>query len=276
MILLGSHVPFKAPDYLVGSCQEAIYENANTMMIYLGAPQNVRRVDPEKYNLAKYEAKYANIIAKENIVVHAPYIVNPSNPDKAAFAVDFLVQEIQRMNYAGFKYLVLHPGAAVGHPIEEALDTLVDTLKEIIDRTENVVICLETMSGKGSEVGTNFEQLAHVLQWVDSDRVQICLDTCHVWDAGYDIQEYGEFKEELKKWDLLRRIKVIHLNDSKNEVASHKDRHANIGQGTIGLKTLQNFVFDPDFENIPIILETPVPESGPIYKEEIAMLLNKA
>ncbi|WP_416756136.1 deoxyribonuclease IV [Mycoplasma aquilae ATCC BAA-1896] len=275
MKLIGSHVPFKAPNYLVESCQFSLDNGANTMMIYLGAPQNVRRVEPEKYNLAQYETQYEKLITKEHVVVHAPYIVNPSNPDKSAFAVDFLVQEIERMNYAGFKYLVLHPGASVGHSVEEALDTLVDSLKEILSRSKDVVICLETMSGKGSEVGINFEQLAHVLKWVDDERIQVCLDTCHVWDAGYDIQDYEAFKQELKDWDILKHIKVIHLNDSKNEVASHKDRHANIGKGTIGLETLQKFVFDPDFDNIPIILETPVPETGPIYKEEIAMLLQK-
>ncbi|MFV8401163.1 deoxyribonuclease IV [Mycoplasma sp. 2634B] len=275
MILLGSHVPFKAPNYLVESCETSIANGANTMMIYLGAPQNVRRVETEKYNLKEYEEKYQDKIAKENVVVHAPYIVNPSNPEKSAFAIDFLVQEIERMNYAGFKYLVLHPGASVGHPVEEALDTLVDSLKEILSRTKDVVICIETMSGKGSEVGINFEQIAHVLKWVDHERLQVCLDTCHIWDAGYDIQEYEAFKQELRDWDLLKHIKVIHLNDSKNEVASHKDRHANIGQGTIGFETLQKFVFDPDFDNIPIILETPIPETGPIYKEEIAMLLKK-
>ncbi|SJZ63560.1 deoxyribonuclease IV [Mycoplasmopsis verecunda] len=277
MILLGSHVSFKAPNYLSESCEISINQNANTMMIYLGAPQNVRRVDVDKYGLDIYEDKYESLIPRERIVVHAPYIVNPSNPDKAQFAIDFLVQEIKRMDYAGFKYLVLHPGASVGYDVEEALDTLVDSLKEIIARTpdSNVVICIETMAGKGTEVGVNFEQLAHILQWVNNDRVQVCLDTCHVWDAGYDIKDYEEFKDELRKWDILKHIKVIHLNDSKNEVASHKDRHANIDKGTIGLKALQKFVFDPDFENIPIILETPVPETGPIYKEEIAMLLNK-
>ncbi|MHA3828561.1 deoxyribonuclease IV [Mycoplasma sp. Z1473D] len=274
MIRLGSHVPFKAPNYLVESCETSIQNGANAMMIYLGAPQNVRRVETSKYNLAEYEAKYQNAIPKEYVVVHAPYIVNPSNPDKSTFAVDFLVQEIERMNYAGFKYLVLHPGASVEHSVEEALDTLVDSLKEILSQTKDVIICIETMSGKGTEVGINFEQMAHILKWVDSERAQVCLDTCHVWDAGYDIQEYEEFKQELRDWDLLKHIKVIHLNDSKNEVASHKDRHANIGKGTIGLGTLQKFVHDPDFDNIPIILETPIPETGSVYKEEISMLLH--
>ncbi|MEA4191267.1 deoxyribonuclease IV [Mycoplasma sp. 2248] len=275
MIKLGSHIGFKAPDYLYASGKEAISYGANTFMIYLGAPQNTNRVDVSKYNLEKYEEEFSSVIPKEDIIVHAPYIVNPANPEKSTFAKDFLIQEVQRMEKAGFKYLVLHPGAAVGHPTEEALDTLIDTLNEIIKNTNNVVICIETMSGKGTEIGVDFEQIAYVLKWVNSDRVQVCLDTCHMWDAGYDLQEYEEFKKELLKWDLLKRVKVIHLNDSKHEIASHKDRHANIGKGAIGYETLKQFVHDPDFDNIPIILETPVPETGPIYKEEIAWLLEK-
>ncbi|UUM20336.1 deoxyribonuclease IV [Mycoplasma sp. 2045] len=275
MIKLGSHIGFKAPNYLYASGQEAISYGANTFMIYLGAPQNTNRVDVSKYNLEKYEEEFSSFIPKEDIIVHAPYIVNPANPEKSNFAKDFLIQEVQRMEKAGFEYLVLHPGAAVGHPTEEALDTLIDTLNEIIKNTNNVVICIETMSGKGTEIGVDFEQIAYVLKWVNSDRVQVCLDTCHMWDAGYDLQEYEEFKKELFKWDLLKRVKVIHLNDSKHEIASHKDRHANIGKGAIGYETLKQFVHDPDFDNIPIILETPVPETGPIYKEEIAWLLEK-
>ncbi|QNM93350.1 deoxyribonuclease IV [Mycoplasma sp. Pen4] len=275
MIKLGSHVSFKAPNYLVGAVEESLSYNANAMMIYLGAPQNARRVDVSKYKLEEYLSKYQDKMPLENIVVHAPYIINPSNPDKARFAIDFLIEEINRMNYIGLKWLVLHPGASVGYETEEALDTLVDSLNEVLANTKDVVICIETMSGKGTEVGINLEQISHILKWTNSDRIKVCLDTCHIWDAGYDIKDYENFKNELKQWDLLKEIKVIHLNDSKNEIMSHKDRHANIGTGCIGTEALKRFVHDPDFENMPIILETPVPETGPIYKEEIELLLNK-
>ncbi|BBA22070.1 deoxyribonuclease IV [Mycoplasmopsis bovirhinis] len=278
MIKLGSHISFKKPGYLPGAVKESLENGANTMMIYLGAPQTTIRVPVENYNLEVYLQDYKDKIKQEDIIVHAPYIINPANPAnpaKANFSNDFLIKEISRMNYLGLKYLVLHPGAYTTYEIQEALEQLVESLKYIINQTKDVVICIETMSGKGTEIGINFEQIRYLLDWTNDPRVQVCLDTCHLWDAGYDLQNYQEFKQELFKYDLLKHVKVIHLNDSKNQLASHKDRHANIGLGTIGLKTLQEFVHDPDFDNIPIILETPYLNNKPIYKEEISMLLDK-
>ncbi|MGP1451657.1 MAG: deoxyribonuclease IV [Metamycoplasmataceae bacterium] len=273
MIKLGSHISFKSPNYLVGSIEESLKNKANTAMIYLGAPQNTNRISIALYKYKEYKEKYSSLIKEEDIVVHAPYVVNPSNPEKSEFAVQFLVEEIERMNYINAKYLVLHPGAYTSYSPEIALKTLVISLKQILDKTKNVIICIETMSGKGTEVGINFEQMRYILNEVNNERIQICLDTCHVWDAGYNIQNYEEFKQEINKWNLLKHIKVIHLNDSKNQLASHKDRHENIGKGFIGLETLRKFVHDPDFDNIPIILETPVPSTGPIYDLEIQELL---
>ncbi|QGZ97858.1 deoxyribonuclease IV [Mycoplasma sp. NEAQ87857] len=276
MIKLGSFNSFKKDsNYLFGAAKEAIENGANTMMIYLGAPQTTLRTDVSNYRLLDYEMEYMHLIPKEDIVVHAPYVINPANPTKANYSCDFLIKEIQRMNYIGNKYLVLHPGAFTTYSAQEALDTLVDSLKYIISETEDVVICLETMAGKGTEICRNLEQIKYVLDWVKSDRVQICLDTCHLWDAGYNLKNYQEFKNTLIKYDLLKNVKVIHLNDSKNELNSHKDRHENIGRGFIGFETLQKFVFDPDFDNVPIILETPFIGNKSPYKEEIAMLLNK-
>ncbi|MEA4115380.1 deoxyribonuclease IV [Mycoplasma sp. 744] len=275
MIKLGSHVAFaKKSEYLIGACQTSLNNGANCMMIYLGAPQNTKRVDIQQYGRDEYFKKYKNLIKAEDIVVHAPYIVNPANPNKQKFAIEFLVQEIKRMNYIGAKYLVLHPGSYTTFKPQEALDCLIHVLKVVIARTENVIICIETMAGKGSEIGINLEQLSYLIKSLNSTRVKMCLDTCHIWDAGYDLKNYETFKKELINFDLLKEIKVIHLNDSKNELASHKDRHANIDLGHIGLKTLAKFVHDKDFDNVPIILETPIPESGSIYKEEITMLLN--
>ncbi|MBU4690731.1 deoxyribonuclease IV [Mycoplasma zalophi] len=275
MIKLGSHISFKSPNYLVSAVEESIKNNANCMMIYLGAPQTSKRVAKELYNLSEYTKKYHDVIKSEDIVVHAPYIVNPSNPEKSLFAINFLIEEINRMNYIGAKYLVLHPGAYTKFSLQESLETLINSLKQIISLTKDVVICLETMSGKGTEVFTNFKDMKYVLETLNSDRVQMCLDTCHIWDAGYDIKKYDDFKQQLRDFDLLKYIKVIHLNDSLNDLNSHKDRHANIDQGYIGLKTLQKFVFDNDFDNVPIILETPIPEQGSIYDIEIAMLLKQ-
>ncbi|MGZ9762413.1 deoxyribonuclease IV [Mycoplasma sp. 394] len=275
MIKLGSHISFKAPHYLPGAVKESQENGANTMMVYLGAPQTTKRVDVEKYKLQEYEENWANVIPKEDIIVHAPYVINPASPSKHAFSNDFLIAEIKRMNYLGLKWLVLHPGSYTEFEPQEALDQLVDSLKYILENTKDVVICIETMAGKGTEIGINFEQIRFILDWVDSERVQVCLDTCHMWDSGYDLQDYENFKNELKRWNLLERTKVIHLNDSKHEIFSRKDRHANIGKGTIGTETLKKFVHDPDFDNIPIILETPWADDGPIYKDEIALLLSK-
>ncbi|VEU77874.1 deoxyribonuclease IV [Mycoplasmopsis columbinasalis] len=273
MIKLGSHVPFTKPKYLVGAAEYSLKNGANTMMIFLGAPQNNKRVSPTLYNTEEYLANFAAKTPPIDVIVHAPYIINPANPLKQAYSVDFLVEEIERMNTFGAKYLVLHPGAYTTFAPEQALDTLAASLKMIIERTKDVVICIETMSGKGTEIGINFDQIKYLLTKVDDERVQVCLDTCHMWDAGYNLKDYSEFKKTLKKYDLLKNVKVIHLNDSKNELNSHKDRHENIDQGKIKLATLAKFVHDPDFANIPIILETPIPDSGQIYDQEIAMLL---
>jgi deoxyribonuclease-4 len=180
MLKLGSHISFKSPNYLVGAVEEAISYNANTLMIYLGAPQNTRRTDVEKYKYQEYQEKYSKVIDAKDIVVHAPYIVNPSNPEKAEFAVQFLTEEIERMNYFGAKYLVLHPGASLKFGKDVGLETLINSLTQILSQTKDVEITLETMSGKGTEVGSNLEELEYVIQKVNNPRLGICLDTCHI------------------------------------------------------------------------------------------------
>ena len=270
---LGSHISFKAPNYLVGAVEEAISYNANTLMIYLGAPQNTRRAPIEKYKYEEYKKKYSHIIKSENIIVHAPYIVNPSNPDKADFAVTFISDEIERMNYIGAKYLVLHPGASLKFGKEIAIKTLINSLNKILSQTNNVEIILETMSGKGTEVGSNLEELEYVIKKINNPRLGICLDTCHIWDSGYDIKNnLNSFILKLENMDLLKWVKVIHLNDSKNDLSSHKDRHENIGKGFIGFQALKEFLYSNKFQGIPTILETPWVNEQPIYKEEIEML----
>ena len=188
MIKLGSHISFKSPNYLIGAVEEAISYNSNTFMIYLGAPQNTMRSSVEKYMYKEYIEKYSKIIPPQDIIVHAPYIVNPSNPEKSNFAIKFLIEEIERMNYIGCKYLVLHPGASLKFEKEIAIKTLVNSLKQILSKTKNVEIVLETMSGKGSEIGSTLEELKTIISEVNDNRLGICLDTCHIWDAGYDIK----------------------------------------------------------------------------------------
>ncbi|AZG68842.1 deoxyribonuclease IV [Mycoplasma struthionis] len=268
MIKLGSHISFKKPNYLLDAIKESIDNSANCMMIYLGAPQTTLRAKVEDYHYEEYLKDYSNIIKAEDIVVHAPYIVNPASPLKYKFATNFLIEEIKRMNYIKAKYLVLHPGSSTEFSRKESLDCLINSLKEILNKTEDVVICLETMAGKGSQVCSSFEELLYVINNIKSDRVAICLDTCHVWDAGYNIKNYEEFKTMLKNKDILKHIKVIHLNDSLNDIRSKKDRHANLDKGYIGLETLKKFVYDQDFDNIPIILETPYIDNKPPYKKK--------
>lgn len=277
MIKLGSHVPFKAPNYLVDAIEYSLKNGANCAMIYLGAPQNTKRIAVDKMQFAAYQKKYANVIAPHDIVVHAPYIINLANAEKHPFSQEFLIAEIERMAQLQLRYLVLHPGASTKYPLAQAMTFLAENLKQILAQTAhtNVEIILETMSGKGTEIGVTFEQLLQLIQSINSSRIGICLDTCHLWDAGYDLHQYDQFMAQLEAQDVLKYVKVIHLNDSKNPLSSHKDRHENIGQGHIGTATLKRFVHDPRFANIPIILETPIPDSGPIYDQEIAMLLDR-
>lgn len=273
MIKLGSHISFKSPNYLIGAVEEAISYGSNTLMIYLGAPQNTLRTPIENYKYDEYKEKYANIIKPEDIIIHAPYIVNPSNPEKSAFAIDFLIKEIERMNYIGSKYLVLHPGASLNFGKDIAIKTLINSLEKILAKTKDVEIILETMSGKGTEIGSSLEELKFVIEKINNPRLGVCLDTCHIWDAGYDIKnDLNIFILKLKEMNLLKWIKIIHLNDSKNDLSSHKDRHENIGRGFIGFEALKKFLYQPEFEGICTILETPWVEGKPIYKEEIEKL----
>lgn len=278
MLKIGSHVSFKSPNYLVDSIKESITNGANTMMIYLGPPQNSNRVSVEKYQLEEYFAKYKDIILPQDIIVHAPYIVNLANITKSEWSKQFLIEDINRMNKIGAKYLVLHPGAYLKQDINASLEHLANNIKDIIKQTKDVEIILETMAGKGTEIGTSLEQIKTLISLINEERVGICLDTCHMWDSGIDLKNDfennsgQELINKLNELDLMSKVKVIHLNDSKNDISSHKDRHENIGKGFIGQKALVNFANHPSFDNIPIILETPYIDGKSPYQEEIALI----
>ena len=269
---LGSHISFKKPNYLAGAAKESIENGANTIMIYLGAPQSSRRIPISEYNLKEYIENYSDVIPPEHIVVHAPYITNPANPEKKDFANEFLIKDIERMNYIGAKYLVLHPGAHTKFDRKLSIETLIESLKYIFEKTIDVNIAIETMSGKGTEIGTTFEEMSYIVKQVKNPRLKVCLDTCHVWDAGYDIVNLEQLLEDLKRNDILNLIDVIHVNDSKNILGSSKDRHENIGKGYIGLKALKRIVHAPEFKNALMILETPWVDGETPYKEEIKLL----
>lgn len=275
MLKIGSHISFKSPGYLTDSIKESINNNANTLMIYLGPPQSTRRIDFAKLEINNNLFKQ---IPAKDIIVHAPYIINLANFEKSKFSQEFLIQEIKRMNLINSKYLVLHPGASLKQDPYLSRKHLAENISAILNKTQDVEILLETMSGKGTEIGSKLEELKEIIDFVNNERVGICLDTCHMWDAGYDLKTDFEENQgaklftKLDELNLMNKVKAIHLNDSKNELSSHKDRHANIGKGYIGKKALINFALHPKFDNIPIILETPYIDDLPPYKEEIELI----
>lgn len=281
---IGSHVSNNGLKMLVGSVEEALSYGENCFMVYLGAPQTTYRKDVEQLNYQKaLEIAKQNGINPEDIIVHAPYIVNlgQSDDEKFNFAISFLAKELAMVGKVGLKYMVLHPGAHVGNGENFALDRIADGINEILRLTsnDNTVIAIETMAGKGTECGKTFEEIKRIIDLVhDKTRIGVCLDTCHIFDAGYDI--VNSYEDVINEFDAvigLKYLKVIHLNDSKNQLGSHKDRHENIGFGNIGFNALLKVLNDKRFEQIPKILETPYVsvsklESYPPYKEEIEML----
>lgn len=280
-IILGSHVGLSGPEYYLGTVKEAISFGENTFMFYTGAPQNTFRKPLSELNIEAGRKLIKEAGLDENkIVVHAPYIINLGNklkPETYDLAKSFLAQEIKRVAGFGLKLLVLHPGSHLKNGEDIGLESLVDGLNEVLDSDESdVIICLETMAGKGSELGVSFDFLAKVISGVNKkDRVAICLDTCHINDAGYDVSKEKEIIDEFDKIIGLNKLKVIHLNDSKNPIGAHKDRHENIGYGYVGFNNILDFVYDPRLECIPKILETPYINGKPPYKEEIEMIRNK-
>lgn len=280
--LIGSHVSMKGKDMLLGSAQEAASFGENVFMVYTGAPQNTRRKPIDELNIAAGKAYMAEH-QQRAVVVHAPYVVNLGNttkPQNYAFAVEFLTDEVHRAAALGATQIVLHPGAHVGAGPDAAIAQIAQGLDEILTAaTEPVQIALETMAGKGTEVGRNFEELAAIMAaTAHNERLSVCFDTCHTSDAGYDIA--SDFDGVLHEFDQvigLDKLKVIHLNDSKNPQGSHKDRHTNIGCGTLGFDVLNGIAHHPQLTGVPKIMETPL--IGPDRKHgvnphgyEVAML----
>lgn len=276
-MIIGSHVSMRAPDYLLGAVKEAISYNANALMIYTGPPQNTKRKPIAEMKVKEaHELMQQHGISKTSLIVHAPYIINLGNclkPETYELAVEFLTKEIERVKEIEASYLVLHPGSHVKAGEEAGLDKIVSGLNEAMKDMGNVSIALETMSGKGSELGYRFEQLRYIIDHVEQpNAIKICLDTCHIHDAGYNLQCFDEVLSEFDRIIGLDRLACIHVNDSKNVQGAKKDRHANIGFGEIGYQTLHDVVYHPQLENIVKILETPYIDEQPPYQQEIAML----
>lgn len=286
-IKIGSYVGMAGKEMFLASVKEAHSYGANVLMLYTGAPQNTRRKEIKDLNIeAGWE--YAKENGIDEIVVHAPYIINLANtvkPETFELAVEFLEKEIRRTAAMRSKILVLHPGSALDAGADAGIAQAVKGLNMVLDRNEDeVYIALETMAGKGSEIGRTFEELKMIYDGVHKkERLRVCFDTCHVNDAGYDIVH--DYEGVFQKFDEvigLDQIAVFHINDSLNPLGAHKDRHANIGAGTIGFETLHRIVHDPRFIKIPKILETPwlcaegeTKKTIPPYKEEIERLREK-
>ena len=285
-LIIGSHVSFKSGKQLVGSVVEALSYGSNTFMFYTGAPQNTSRsaID-ENLTQEAFELMKENGIEPGNVIVHAPYIINLANDGSSYdFAIKFLKEEIKRVDKLGMKYLVLHPGSHVGLGIDKGLDNIINGLNFVLSEDNDVIVCLETMAGKGSELGTSFEQIKKIIDGVKlNNKLMVCLDTCHINDAGYDLNNFDEVLDEFDNVIGLDKLACIHVNDSKNEKGSHKDRHENIGLGTIGFDNLIKVIYNERLDGIPKILETPYigdtddskERLYPPYKFEIEMIRNK-
>lgn len=284
-LIIGSHVSFSKNEQLIGSVKEAISYGANTFMFYTGAPQNTNRSDiDDNLILEANKLMQENNIDKSKVIVHAPYIINLANDEKSYdFAINFLKQEVSRCEKLGIKNIVLHPGSHVGLGKERGLNNIVWALKEVLKDSKNVNILLETMAGKGSELGTTTDELKYIIDNVNSYNLGVCLDTCHLNDSGVDLNNFDAYINDFDKKIGISKIGCIHVNDSLNNVSSHKDRHANIGFGTIGFDNLLNIIYNPLFKNIPKILETPYVTKDdnskekiyPPYKYEIDMIRKK-
>ena len=281
MLYIGSHVGFNKNTQLLGSAKEALKYKANTFMFYTGAPQNTARSQiVDELTLEALQLLKENNIDYSKVIVHAPYIINLCNEEKFSFSVDFLTEELERVNQLGIKYLVLHPGSHVGLGVEKGIDNIVKGINmafQNLGKTNNVTILLETMAGKGTEVGFNLDEIKKIIEGIeDKDHIGVCLDTCHLNDAGYDLNKFDEYLNEFDKTIGISKIGCIHINDSKNERSSHKDRHENIGYGTIPFETLISIIYNERLKDIPRILETPyVDKLYAPYKQEIEMIRNK-
>ena len=261
-LIIGSHVSFNNKKQLLGSVEEAISYNANTFMIYTGGAQSTMRSDiNDELTYEGHKLMLENNINAKNVIVHAPYIVNLANRSdktKYDFYIDFFIKELDRCKMLGLDKIVLHPGSATTCSKEEAIENIAHGINLVYKSTTNTMILLEFMAGKGTEVGTSIDELKAIIDKIDDkDRIGVCLDSCHMNDAGVDISKIDDFLDEFDSKIGIDKIKCFNINDSMNQINSHKDRHANIGYGTIGFNNLLNIVYNKRLEGIPFILETP-------------------
>lgn len=277
-LLIGSHVGMNAPDYYLGSVKEAISYGSTTFMFYTGAPQNSFRKPLKDLKIEEGRALLKEQGFDESkIVVHAPYIINAANPERVELletSIRTIINELQRTAAFGAKMLVLHPGNHLGLGPEVAIPVLAESLDEVFSKDgTDVKIAIETMAGKGSEIGITFQQVRQIIDLCHyQDRLGVCLDTCHIHDAGYDVNDADALLKEFDEIIGLDRLLVVHVNDSKNIRGAHKDRHENLGYGEIGFEALCRIANHPLLKDVPKILETPYINEKAPYSDEIRML----
>lgn len=274
---IGSHVGLKAPEYFLGSVNEALSYGSSALMIYTGAPQNTRRKAVNELMIQEgIEKMHEKGIPMENLIIHAPYIINLANTikeDTFELATMFLKKELQRVKAFSGNIVVLHPGAHVGAGVDVGLDQAIKGLNMVLEGESGVSIALETMAGKGTEIGRTFEEIAYLINGVENKEcISVCLDTCHIHDAGYDLSDFDAILDEFDRIIGLNYLSVVHVNDSKNVRGASKDRHENIGYGNIGFDILHGVITNPRISHLVKILETPYVDGNPPYKTEIEMI----
>lgn len=279
MLIIGSHVSF-GKNQLLGCVEETIKYGANVFMFYTGAPQNTFRSKIDNnLTIEAYKLMNNNNILFDKVICHAPYIINLANnldPSKYQFSMNFLRSEIDRCISLGVKYLVLHPGSAVKLDREIAIDNIINALNLVLKKEDEITILLETMAGKGTEIGINLNELKYIIDNINlEEKIGVCIDTCHLNDSGVDLNYFDDYLNNFESLIGLDKLKCVHINDTKNEVGMKKDRHANIGFGTIGFENILKVIYHEKLKNVPKILETPYVDDKPPYKHEIKMIKNK-
>lgn len=287
MLYIGSHTSYLKDKGLLGVVEESISYGSNIFMFYTGSNQSTLRFPINKELTEKaHKIMLENGFDKTKCIVHAPFIINLANntdPAKYNFYINFFKEELKRCIELDIRNMVLHPGSYTSLDRQTGIENIAFGLNEALKDINGVNLLLEYMSGKGTEVGSSIDDLSGIINLLDEsvkEKVFVCLDTCHMNDSGIDIANIEEFLDEFDKKIGINKIKCIHINDSYNVVGSHKDRHANIGYGTIGFEKLLNVIYNSRLDNIPKILETPwinrnEKNTYAPYKYEIEMIRNK-